>query len=113
MGGLLGAGVMSASHALVTAKEVTPPSTQTREEDATLKVAARVSELARHRPLAESEKPLAGHLVHYGFCAAMGVLYALAAVATPVVTIGMGAGFGAALTLATIDSRPTRVLPLR
>ena len=99
VGGLLGAGVMSAGHALVTAKEVTPPSTQTKEEDATLKVAARVSELVRHRPLAESEKPLAGHLAHYGFGAAMGVLYGLAAVVTPVVTIGAGAGFGAAVWL--------------
>jgi len=99
VGGLLGAGVMSAGHALVTARATTPPSTEPKEEDATVKVAARVSTLVRHRPLAESEKPLAGHLVHYGFGAAMGVLYSLAAVVTPVVTIGAGAGFGAAAWL--------------
>ena len=89
---------MSAGHALL-AKHVSSPSTQANEEDATIKVAERVSKLVRRRPVAESEKPVAGHLTHSGFGAAMGVLYGLAAAATPVVTIGAGAGFGAAVWL--------------
>ena len=100
LGGLLGAGVMSASHAFVTGiggKETAPPVSQ--DEDATLKIARRVSELVRHRPLAESEKPLAGHLVHYGFGATMGALYGAAAALTPVVTIGVGTAYGAAVWL--------------
>ena len=99
VGGLLGAGVMSAGHALLSPREVSPPPTQTTEDDATVKIAARASALVRHRPLADSEKPLAGHLVHYGFGAAMGVVYGVAAVVAPVATIGAGVGFGAAVWL--------------
>ena len=102
VGGLLGAGVMSAGHAFVTGiigKDAAPPANQAKDEDATLKIAGRVSELVRHRPLAESEKPLAGHLVHYGFGATMGVLYGAAAVVAPVVTIGVGTAYGAAVWL--------------
>jgi putative membrane protein len=93
VGGLLGAGVMSAGHALLAPKE------PAGGEDATLKVARRASELVRHRPLAESEKPVAGHLVHYGFGATMGALYGTAAAVAPVVTVGAGAGFGVAVWL--------------
>ena len=102
LGGLLGAGVMSAGHAFVTGfggKDGAPPVNQAADEDATIKIARRASELVRHRPLAESEKPLAGHLVHYGFGATMGALYGAAAALTPVVTIGAGTVYGAAVWL--------------
>jgi uncharacterized membrane protein YagU involved in acid resistance len=102
VGGLLGAGVMSAGHAVITSftgKDAPPPASEPKEEDSTIKVATRVSELVRDRPLAESEKPLAGHLVHYGFGASMGLLYGAAAAATPLVTVGAGTAFGAAVWL--------------
>lgn len=102
VGGLLGAGVMSAGHALVTSltgKDAPPPASTPEEEDSTVKVATRVSEIVRGRPLGEAEKPLAGHLVHYGFGGAMGLLYGVASVATPIVTLGTGTAFGAAVWL--------------
>lgn len=102
VGGLIGAGVMSAGHALVTGAgghRSTPPENEAKEEDSTIKVAERVSERVRHRPLDESEKPIAGHVVHYGFGAAMGLLYGAAAPAMPVVTAGVGAAFGAVVWL--------------
>ena len=99
VGGLLGAGVMSAGHALLAANKDKDVAAAAEDDDATLKVAGRVSELVRDRPLAESEKPMAGPLVHYGFGAAMGLLYGTTAVAMPIVTAGAGAVFGGAVWL--------------
>jgi hypothetical protein len=103
VGGLIGAGVMSAGHALITAiggaASPAPPANEAEEEDATVKVAEPVSRALRGRPLEESEKPTAATLVHYGFGAAMGLLYGTTAPVLPVVTRGMGAGFGAAVWL--------------
>jgi putative membrane protein len=99
VGGLLGAGVMSAGHALVTAI-VRPPATPpaAREDDATVKVANRGSLIVRGRALDEREKPAAGTLVHYGFGAAMGGIYGIVSAASPaVVGAGAGAGFGLAV----------------
>jgi putative membrane protein len=103
VGGLIGAGVMSAGHALSTRiaagdRDAAPPSAE-REDDATVKVAGALSRVARRRPLSESEKATAGHLVHYGFGATMGALYGAAALVQPAVTAGVGAGFGAAVWL--------------
>ena len=99
LGGLLGAGVMSAGHALVTSvtKADAPPAAQ--EEDATVKVAGALAQRVRGRPLAESEEPLAGHLVHYGFGAFTGLVYGVAALVSPLVTIGAGTAYGAAVWL--------------
>ena len=102
LGGLLGAGVMTAGHALVTGiggKDAAPSVNQAADDDATVKVATRVSQLVRHRPLAPSEKARAGDLVHYGFGATMGALYGAAAAVTPVVTIGAGTAYGGAVWL--------------
>lgn len=100
-GGLLGAGVMSAGHAVamkLTGREPAPPAREA-DEDSTIKVAQQISRRTRHQPLTPDEKPLAGHLVHGGFGASMGLLYGAAAAATPLVTVGAGAGFGAAVWL--------------
>jgi len=102
VGGLIGAGVMSAGHALVMqlrGDKALPATTEAKEEDSTVKVAARLSELVRERPLDESEKPVAGNVVHYGFGAAMGLLYGVTAPALPLVSVGAGAAFGAAVWL--------------
>lgn len=100
VGGLIGAAVMSAGHAMITTmmgREPAPVAAQ--EEDATVKIADRLSRTVRGRPLAEKEKPDAGNLVHYGFGASMGLLYGVAALAVPAVTVGAGAGFGAVVWL--------------
>ena len=101
IGGLLGAAVMSAGHALAMklTGEAPPPPASEAGEDATIKIAQQVSQLARGRPLAPDEKPIAGHLVHYGFGATMGLAYGVAARVTSLVTVGLGAGFGAAVWL--------------
>jgi putative membrane protein len=101
VGGLLGAGVMSAGHGLATkimGREPSPPASDA-DEDSTLKVAQEISKRARHRPLAPAEKPIAGNLVHYAFGASMGLVYGAAVTAMPLVAVGSGAGFGAAVWL--------------
>jgi putative membrane protein len=102
VGGLVGSGVMSVGHALVTSilgNGSAPAAPKDEEEDATVKVAGRLSKAVRGRSLTEREKGMAGHLVHYGFGAAMGLVYGAAAAVAPIVTIGAGAGFGAAVWL--------------
>jgi putative membrane protein len=94
-GGLLGAAVMSAGHALVTRIAGAPPS-RAEEPDSTILVAERVSELVRHRPLDEAEKPVAANLVHYAFGATLGLVYSALAPAMPIVTAGTGALYGVA-----------------
>ena len=104
-GGLLGAAVMSAGHALamrVPAHHFTPPATEPtepKEPDATVLVAERVSDIVRGRPLEDPEKSVAGNLVHYAFGAAMGVVYGAAAPIVPVVTRWHGALYGIAVYL--------------
>jgi putative membrane protein len=102
VGGLIGAGVMSAGHALITkvaGDGAAPAASSERDEDATVRVGDRLSRAARGRPLSAKEKPTAGHLVHYGFGATLGALYGAAALVRPAVTVGAGAGFGAAVWL--------------
>ena len=102
VGGFIGAGVMSAGHAVLSrigGNGAARAANEAGEEDATIKVAQRLSQGARHRPLDESEKAIAADVVHYGFGAAMGLLYGLIAPVMPVVTVGAGAGFGAAVWL--------------
>ena len=102
IGGLIGAGVMSAGHAFITTivgDGSAQPATREQDEDATVKVAERLSRAVRGRPLAMREKPSAGNLVHYGFGAVTGALYGAAAAVSPAVAIGAGAGFGVAVWL--------------
>lgn len=70
-------------------------------EPATEKAAARVTKAATGRPLTKEDRPLGGHLVHYGLGASLGVLYGIAAEYRSEVTAGKGAAFGlgAALVL--------------
>jgi uncharacterized membrane protein YagU involved in acid resistance len=97
VGGLLGAGVMSAAHTLLARTQPPKPPEQTRAEldqDATVKVGERLSHLVRGRPLANDEKPRAATLVHYGFGAALGAVYGAVAAAAPRAAAGHGAAFG-------------------
>ena len=98
VGGFIGAGVMSAGHTLLA--RITRDQRDTdQEEDATIKVADRLSRAVRRRPLASHEKPAAAHLVHYGFGAAMGAVYGVATAVAPATAVGVGLGFGAAVWL--------------
>jgi putative membrane protein len=102
LGGLIGAGVMSAGHALITTIAGDGPdqlAQGAQEEDATVKVADRFSRTLRGRPLAADEKAAASQFVHYGFGAVMGAFYGAAAAVSPAVAVGAGSGFGAAVWL--------------
>jgi putative membrane protein len=97
-GGLLGAGVMSAGHALATrvaGQHFTAP--DSNQPDSTVLVAERISALVRGRPLDEPEKPVAGHLVHYLFGGATGLVYGAIAPVFPIITVGAGALYGIAV----------------
>src|SRR5262249_61002220 len=98
IGGLAGAGVMSAVHMVVMAPDQQPPpaSDERAADDATVKVAEAVSHLAGRRLTAE-QKPAAGSIVHYAFGAVMGASYGAAVVAMPAVSVGHGVAMGAAL----------------
>jgi len=97
VGGLLGAGVMSVAHTL--ASNIQPPAATAAGDDATVKVADRISRAIRGRPLAEREKPSAGSAVHYGFGAVLGALYGGIAALVPSVGRGGGLLFGVAAWL--------------
>lgn len=99
VGGLLAAGAMSLAHKGVTAVSDTSPSQAESGDDATVKVADGVVRRVIGRPLRESEKPLAGNLVHYAFGGAVGALYGGLAELVPRVTTAIGVPFGIAVWL--------------
>lgn len=99
VGGLLAAGAMSLAHRIV--EEMIPrpaaPAAQ-QAEDSTVKVASGVVGLVG-RTLSESEKPVAGTIVHYAFGAPVGAAYGALAELAPVVIAGVGVPFGIAVWL--------------
>lgn len=101
VGGLLAAGAMSLAHRGLTALSDPGASTSQAEsgDDATVKVADGVVRRVTGRPLRESEKPLAGNLVHYAFGGGVGALYGGLAELAPRITMGMGLPFGIAVWL--------------
>lgn len=86
------------------------------DEPASRKAASVTAEAVAGRPLDEKEKDVAGPLFHYGFGAAAGAVYGALAAASPKVTTGAGAPYGAAVfvtagelgvPLAGLARRPT------
>ena len=73
------------------------PQKSEESEDATMKVAGKISETLLNRQLSQEEKKKAGPVVHYAFGAAMGGLYGALAEDFPQVKVGFGLPFGAAL----------------
>ena len=67
-------------------------------DDATVKTARAISEYVGHH-LSDSEKKVAGPLVHYTFGSLMGALYGLAAEVQRNARVGFGTAFGATLWL--------------
>jgi hypothetical protein len=77
-------------------------------DDATMRLAAAVSEGVLDRELTRGQKHAAGTAVHYAFGVTTGALYGVVAEAWPGVTAGGGAPFGAAVWLAADEG----VVPL-
>lgn len=67
--------------------------------DATVKAAEAISETVFDHDLTKSEEKVAGPVVHYAMGATSGAIYGALAELTPLVTIGAGLPFGAAVWL--------------
>ncbi|HZR21995.1 MAG TPA: DUF1440 domain-containing protein [Vicinamibacterales bacterium] len=72
---------------------------RSKDENANEIMAQRISQSTLGRRLSREELKVAAPAVHYAFGATMGALYGAAAEATPVVTMGVGGGFGTAVWL--------------
>ena len=68
-------------------------------DDATVKVAKKITAPFRTRPLSKQEKKKAGPIVHYAFGGSMGALYGAVAERLPSVKNGFGMTFATALFL--------------
>lgn len=68
------------------------------QEGSTESVARQVAESTGHH-LSPDQKKQGGNLVHYTFGTAMGIAYCVGAEFFPIVTVGLGSGFGTALFL--------------
>lgn len=104
VGGVIAAGAMSVVHKGLVGimSPLWPPAPaahQPQDEDATVKVAGRITRWVLRRPLPENRKPVAGHVVHYAFGAAVGALYGGVASVAPRVTAALGLPFGVAVWL--------------
>jgi hypothetical protein len=73
------------------------------DEPASRKAAARTAEALTGETLDERQKDTAGSLLHYGFGAAVGAVYGAIAAASPRVTRGGGAPYGAAVFLTATE----------
>lgn len=68
-----------------------------KADDATVKVANKVSKAVFNKALTRQQKKIAGPAVHYGFAVAMGALYGAFAEVTDLTTSGFGTLFGTML----------------
>ncbi len=69
------------------------------EDPTTVKAASAISEGVFHHRLSESEKPIAGQLMHYSFGTATGAVYGTMAELVPATARGFGLPFGAVVWL--------------
>lgn len=108
LGGLAGAFVMNQFQALVSLaskklSEQEGGDEQKQDEqgqkgdDATVKTAKAISSGVLGHELTEDEKKWAGPLVHYSLGTVLGAIYGAMAEAMPVVSIGAGSAYGAAV----------------
>ena len=67
---------------------------QEDSDDATQKLANKISQATLDRELTKQEKSVAGPAIHYGFSAIMGAIYGGLAEVTDVTTAGFGTFFG-------------------
>jgi hypothetical protein len=94
LGGLMGAVLMGPVHVMA-AKVIRQHPLQ--GEDATEKVANAIATRITGHELQNLEKKKGGEIVHLAFGASVGALYGLLASIFPVITIGAGTVFGAAV----------------
>ncbi len=94
-GGLLGAWVMNQFQAAPGSGS----SQQRVDDDATVKAAEAVAEIAADRTLTREQKRAAGPAVHYAFGSTIGAAYGALAELTPRTAAGWGVPFGAAVWL--------------
>lgn len=73
-----------------------PPSKEEQRADSTVKTAGAIYRKVTGHDLADSQKDLAGPLVHYSFGALLGAVYGAA---QPAASMGYGLPFGAAVWL--------------
>lgn len=99
LAGVVAAWAMGQFHALLMNRPRMPAPRSSKEEDSTVKTAARISEGVFHHTLTAEEKEVAGSLVHYAFGASVGGTYGAVAEAVPVITRGAGVPLGAAVWL--------------
>jgi putative membrane protein len=69
------------------------------EKSATVRTAEAISHAVLHRDLAGREEQAAGRVVHYVYGTMIGGLYGAVAEVAPVVTVGVGTAYGAAVWL--------------
>jgi uncharacterized membrane protein YagU involved in acid resistance len=74
-------------------------SSQTNEEDSTVKAASTVSEAVFQHELTPDQKKVAGPLVHYAFGTSVAAAYGAAVEMLPALRAGWGTVFGTALWL--------------
>lgn len=72
---------------------------QEEKEDATMKAAGKLAQVALGRNLSKQEKKKAGPVVHYLFGTFAGAVYGLVGEYLPLARVGFGTAFGAALFL--------------
>jgi putative membrane protein len=90
----MGAALMGPVHMMgAKALHQRPP----RGADATEKVAKAIARTVTGHRLRKSQRKRGGEIVHFAFGASVGALYGLLASIFPLVTIGAGAVFGAAV----------------
>ncbi|MEX2671986.1 MAG: DUF1440 domain-containing protein [Phycisphaeraceae bacterium] len=118
VGGIAGAWAMNQFHLLTTkvtghggdeaqqAAEHEPGDAQAAQrgkekkgEPTTVLAADAVSRRLFHHELSEKEQQMAGPAMHYGFGAVMGGIYGTAAETIPMIRVGEGAAYGAAVWL--------------
>jgi putative membrane protein len=99
LGGLAASWVMNRAQAMVPPPGYGDASDTEHEDDATVKVARRLSCAVLHHDIDENEKERAGAMVHYAFGASLGALYGGLAEAMPAVRRGFGATFATAVWL--------------
>lgn len=103
-GGLAGAWLMNQSQGLMgkiagAASHDSAEQPPQQAEPATVQTAERLVEPIMGRPLPDSMKKIAEPLVHYGFGALVGALYGGLMAKAPLITLGGGTLYGAAVWL--------------
>jgi hypothetical protein len=88
------------------------PQNSSDPDDATMKVADRLSSLFTHRSLTKEQKQKAGPVVHYAFGALLGALYGALAELSPTVAKGSGTAFASAVWLTGDENRCPSIRPV-